>query len=88
MSMKRKHYVYKENYQKWNHLRITLCFLSVVYLVGEMMFFFFLYLSSFKYRVCFSDRVFSLGVSSSSYFQQLMFSITIHFLEASVFKRL
>lgn len=49
---------------------------------------FFLYLSSFKYRICFSDRVFSLGVSSSSYFQQLMFSITIHFLEASVFKRL
>lgn len=48
----------------------------------------FLYLSSFKYRVCFSDRVFSLEVSSSSYFQQLMFSITIHFLEASVFKRL
>lgn len=42
MSMKRKHYVYKENYQKWNHLRITLCFLSVVYLVGEMMFFFYI----------------------------------------------
>lgn len=55
---------------------------------GNDVLFFFLYLSSFKYRVCFSDRVFSLGVSSSSYFQQLMFSITIHFLEASVFKRL